>query len=273
MAIDDRRRIVSIKKGDRGESAYQIAVRNGFTGTERQWLASLKGTDGTTPVKGSDYNDGVTPIKGVHYFDGKEVEFRVINQFIQWRYAVTGTWINLLPLSLIKGEPGKTPQKGVDYFDGTPLRFTDLTSEQKEEIRGLKGDPGDSLTFDMLNTNQRLQLKGDKPVKDVDYSDGQDGEDGRDIELQSTASHIQWRYVGDEWENLLSLEEIKGPPGNDSTIPGPAPVKGVDYFDGLPGSDATVTKEAVESVLTGVISTHSHEGGGLTQAQILTRQI
>ena len=30
-----------------GESAYQIAVRNGYTGTEEDWLASLKGDPGS----------------------------------------------------------------------------------------------------------------------------------------------------------------------------------------------------------------------------------
>jgi hypothetical protein len=41
--------------------------------------------------------------------------------------------------------------------------------------------------------------------------------------------------------------------------------------DGMDGSDATVTQQAVEAVLTGEISSHSHAGGsgGLTQAQIL----
>lgn len=38
--------------GSDGKSAYQIAVENGFVGTEQQWLESLKGK---TPVKGTDY--------------------------------------------------------------------------------------------------------------------------------------------------------------------------------------------------------------------------
>lgn len=33
-------------KGDTGLSAYQIAVQDGFKGTEAQWLASLKGATG-----------------------------------------------------------------------------------------------------------------------------------------------------------------------------------------------------------------------------------
>lgn len=32
--------------GVRGESAYQIAVRHGYVGTEEEWLASLKGEKG-----------------------------------------------------------------------------------------------------------------------------------------------------------------------------------------------------------------------------------
>lgn len=34
--------------GSPGESAYEVAVRNGFSGTEAEWLESLKGTDGST---------------------------------------------------------------------------------------------------------------------------------------------------------------------------------------------------------------------------------
>ena len=33
-------------KGEDGKSAYQIAVENGFLGTEAEWLASLKGENG-----------------------------------------------------------------------------------------------------------------------------------------------------------------------------------------------------------------------------------
>lgn len=33
-------------KGKDGKSAYQIAVDNGFVGTEQEWLASLKGEPG-----------------------------------------------------------------------------------------------------------------------------------------------------------------------------------------------------------------------------------
>jgi|WetSurMetagenome_2_1015567.scaffolds.fasta_scaffold00157_42 hypothetical protein len=93
---------------------------------------------------------------------------------------------------------------------------------------------------------------GSTPRKGVDYFDGVNGTNGHD-----------------------------GSPGTN----GYTPIKNTDYFDGSPGSpgakgdkgdkgnpgsDATVTKPAVESVLTGEISTHTHvSSGGLTQQQIL----
>jgi len=41
----------------------------------------------------------------------------------------------------------------------------------------------------------------------------------------------------------------------------------------LPVITATVTKQSIEDVLTGEISSHSHAGSGLSQAQILTRNL
>lgn len=39
----------------RGASAYELAVENGYTGTVQEWLLSLKGAAGSTPVRGIDY--------------------------------------------------------------------------------------------------------------------------------------------------------------------------------------------------------------------------
>lgn len=44
-----------IGDGSGGKSAYEIAVENGFEGTVSEWLASLIGADGHSPVRGTDY--------------------------------------------------------------------------------------------------------------------------------------------------------------------------------------------------------------------------
>ena len=43
-------------KGEQGLSAYQIAVNHGFSGTESDWLSSLKGDSGYTPYIGNNGN-------------------------------------------------------------------------------------------------------------------------------------------------------------------------------------------------------------------------
>lgn len=43
------------------------------------------------------------------------------------------------------------------------------------------------------------------------------GIDGKQIELGSTSTHLQWRYVGETtWYLLVALTELTGPPGNNS---------------------------------------------------------
>ena len=44
--------------GEDGKSAYEIAVENGFEGTEEEWLASLKGQDGEDGKDGADGDKG-----------------------------------------------------------------------------------------------------------------------------------------------------------------------------------------------------------------------
>lgn len=69
------------RDGENGKSSYQIWLDAGNTGTEQDYLDSLKGEDGQdgyTPVKGKDYfdgsdgKDGYTPVKGKDYFDGAD---------------------------------------------------------------------------------------------------------------------------------------------------------------------------------------------------------
>ena len=48
-----------------GKSAYEIAVDNGYVGSEEEWLESLKGTDGTDGVNGVNGKDGLNGADGL----------------------------------------------------------------------------------------------------------------------------------------------------------------------------------------------------------------
>ena len=47
-------------EGAAGDSAYEVAVNNGFVGTESQWLASLVGPQGPTGATGAKGDPGDT---------------------------------------------------------------------------------------------------------------------------------------------------------------------------------------------------------------------
>lgn len=68
------------EKGDAGadgKSAYEVAVANGYTGTQAQWLASLKGADGKAGKDGVAGKDGQT--WQPYIADDKHWHIRLIN--------------------------------------------------------------------------------------------------------------------------------------------------------------------------------------------------
>lgn len=71
------------EKGDAGadgKSAYEVAVANGYSGTQAQWLASLKGADGAPGKDGSAGKDGKDGQTWQPYIaDDKHWHIRLIN--------------------------------------------------------------------------------------------------------------------------------------------------------------------------------------------------
>ncbi|MDC2839628.1 GH25 family lysozyme [Limosilactobacillus mucosae] len=71
------------EKGDKGDtgadgkSAYEVAVANGYSGTQAQWLASLKGADGKAGKDGVAGKDGQT--WQPYIADDKHWHIRLIN--------------------------------------------------------------------------------------------------------------------------------------------------------------------------------------------------
>jgi hypothetical protein len=95
-----------ILNGKDGKSAYQIAVENGFDGTEEEWVASLKGGLGQADAEQveqiiTDYLEK-NPIEGV---TPEQVDQAVESALQQAKES-----------GEFDGEPGKTPVKGTDYF-------------------------------------------------------------------------------------------------------------------------------------------------------------
>ncbi|MEE9355567.1 MAG: hypothetical protein V3U75_08255 [Methylococcaceae bacterium] len=60
--------------GTNGASAYELAVANGFSGTEQAWQDSLKGADGTNGSNGINGTNGVDGVDGSNGVDGVDAD-------------------------------------------------------------------------------------------------------------------------------------------------------------------------------------------------------
>ena len=149
------------EKGADGKSAFEIAVENGFIGTEAEWLESLKGKDGKDGVDGKNGQDGKDGI------DGKSAyEIAIANGY----FCTDFEWFESL-----KGKNGIDGQPGKDGIDGTNGQ------DGKDGIDGTPGTDGKSAYiiavehgFTGTETEWLESLKG------KDGTDGQPGKDGVD---------------------------------------------------------------------------------------------
>lgn len=99
--------IVEGRDGTDGLSAYQIAVENGYVGTEQQWLLSLVGANGTNGTNGTNGAKGDTGNQGIQGEQGI--------QGIQGIQGVKGDTGN----TGAKGDKGDTGDSGIITFSTT----------------------------------------------------------------------------------------------------------------------------------------------------------
>lgn len=79
-----------------------------------------------------------------------------------------------------------------------------------------KGEKGDAFTFEDFTSEQIESLRGERgePFRYEDFTSEQlealRGENGKNIELNKSDTHIQYRVVGElEWTDLVPLDDLK----------------------------------------------------------------
>ena len=249
-------------QGIQGLSAYQVAVQHGFEGTEAEWLISLKGEKGETGPKGDKGNTGEKGDTGERGPQGLQGERGL--QGIQGEQGEQGIQGPVGP----KGEKGDQGERGPQGPQG------------QIGPQGPKGDTGSGL-----NIKGELDSESQLP---------QEGVSG-DAWLISGNLYV---YAGEngnvesnpKWSNVGSIQGPAGPQGpvgpkGEQGEPGPKGEPGADGAPGIqgpkgdpgekgekgdPGSDASVTKQNVESVLTGDITSHNHDSRYISKSNAST---
>nr|UVX41409.1 MAG: hypothetical protein [Bacteriophage sp.] len=246
-------------QGIQGLSAYQVAVQHGFEGTEAEWLISLKGEKGETGPKGDKGDTGEKGATGERGPQGLQGERGL--QGVQGEKGEQGIQGPVGP----KGEQGEQGIQGIQGPQGEP------------GPQGPKGDTGSGL-----NIKGELDSESQLP---------QEGVSG-DAWLISGNLYV---YVGEngnvvsnpKWSNVGSIQGPAGPTGpkGEQGEPGPKGEPGANGAPGEqgpkgdpgekgekgdPGSDASVTKQNVEAVLTGDITSHNHDSRYISKSNTST---
>ena len=159
--------------GTNGLSAYQIAVSNGFIGTEQQWIVSLKGATGATGASGAN---GWTPSLRTEVRGADELVLRIID----WTggsgtkpsvgyLSSTGIVTNISNATNIRGEQGLRGDKGEQGIQGVAGK----DAAQATSIV-IKGDHSVIVTYNnstTLQSNVPPRILGWGSYKDGRYTD------------------------------------------------------------------------------------------------------
>lgn len=169
------KQIESIKSNTTGEVATKTTIEDG-----KLYLLKKDNTkldSGTVLPTGKDGKNGA---------DGKEVELKTSDSYIQWRYAGSESWNNLVALSSLKGDRG---EKG---------------------IPGPKGDPGTTgkTTYFHIKYSNKAN-----PTSESDMNETDGIYIGTYVDFIQEDSTDPKKYT---WQRLQGLQGEKG----DKGIPG-----------------------------------------------------
>lgn len=248
-------------KGLTGLNTFELAKLNGFAGTLGQWLATVTGrnielqksathiqwrpVDTENPQPWQDLV-ALSEIEGTPGDDGREVQLQKSSTAIQWRYTGETVWHDLVQLADLKADPQPLKNRsnwvsGTTYNPGDYVAATATASSAKSlyflidaapyvsnaepksdlthwlELSPPQGPQGNNIELQKTATYIQWRVVGAASWTNlVALADltGTPGTNGKNIELQQTASYIQWRLVGDTtWTNLVALADITGTPG------------------------------------------------------------
>lgn len=208
-----------------GKTAYEYAVEQGYTGTEEDFGRMLA----EVPNAVKDAKQAIKDSKEVLQNPPKIVDGNwYIYDYVNDTYQDSG--INAVgdAFTIVK------------TYSSVQAMEDDYNNPEVKTGQFVMIDTGDVENEE----DSRLYLKGNTEWKFISDLSGAQGIQG----LSAYQVAVQHGFEGTEDEWLISLKGEKGETGE----------KG-EKGDPGPGSDASVTKQNVEAVLTGDITSHNHD--------------
>lgn len=217
-----------------GKTAYEYAVEQGYTGTEEDFGRMLA----EVPNAVKDAKQAIKDSKEVLQNPPKIVDGNwYIYDYVNDTYQDSG--INAVgdAFTIVKTYP--SIQAMQDDYNNPEVKTGQFVMIDTGDVEN--------------EEDSRLYLKGDTEWKFISDLSGAQGIQG----LSAYQVAVQHGFEGTEAEWLISLKGEKGETGPKGD-------------KGDPGSDASVTKQNVEAVLTGDITSHNHDSRYISKSNTST---
>ena len=227
------------KDGVDGKSAYEIAVDNGYPGTEQAWLASLKGDKGDTGEPGAAGEKGEPGEKGDTGAAGKD--------------GRDGT----------DGAAGRDGENGASAYEiAVQHGYSGSETAWLESLNGADGAKGDTGAAGAKGEKGDTGATGAKGEKGDKGDPGATGVAGKDGAAGKSAYQIAVAsgFDGTEQAWLASLKGEKGDKGDT----GAAGAKGEKGDPGKDGTDVDLTPYAKKTDLISYLP----KSGGMMSGDI-----
>lgn len=164
-------------------SAYAIAVKHGYAGTEEEWLESLRGPEGQQGIQGKPGPQGAP---GTVSFDELTEEQLAMLKGPEGKQGVPGTdgvGIQSVEQTTTSTEDGGTNVVTVTKTDGTTSTFYVRNgSRGSTGPSGSDGQDGVSplVSVSKITGGHRVSIQDADGTNSFDVMDGKDGADGQD---------------------------------------------------------------------------------------------
>ncbi len=261
--------------GSDGLSAYEVAVANGFTGTEEEWLETLVGPQGDIGPAGADGADGASAyeVAVADGFAGSEAEWlaslvgpegpegpqgEMGTQGIGIRFVGVVETLAELPVTAEQGDlyiVGEMDPNHGYVYDEALGEWVDAGPVQGPQgvqgSQGLQGEPGAAGAdgksayeiavdggFTGTEEEWLQSLKGKQGAAGEQGLQGEAGVDGVDGKSAYEIA-VDGGFVGTEEEWILSLKGEQGEAGEQG-LQGEAGVDGISGEDGASAYEIAV---------------------------------
>lgn len=239
-----------------GKSAYQIAVDNGFRGTETEWLASLKGDKGDKGDRGEKGDTGEQGAQGKQGEKGDKGDTGEAAGFGVPQASATSLSSSMQPTVYVQAT-GEDTAKVFAFTFGIPKGEKGEKGDKGDQgiqgIQGVQGVPGEPFSIAKIYTSV-AEMNADYNNSQISVGNFVLVNTGNVEDAENATLYVKGVSAYQFITDLSGATGIQGPKGEQG-------IQGQQGERGIQGEKGETGKQGVSVTTVEQITTSSESGG------------